>query len=285
MADERLWNKVAASFTQRFADSLAKENAQSILRAGVKMKGEDIDGYIVEIEEPIRLAEYRFDVPQTIEMFTDGLPTGLYQKILELDRPVTYEQWKQAAINRQQDYIHIKARLKAHCGGIAPSCPRGWIPRQMLTDPNAMDMSAGRTRGRVAGSEEINPASMPRGGYVPRGGYMSRGRGGGGRTRDLREVECYTCHKKGHLSCNCPQHTWNKPNESRNWNPRPSQGREAIVDDRSICDEEPPLTVPSDTQTPQQQANSWLQGVASAGEDVQELVMRDLVGREGFQNA
>ncbi len=73
------------------------------------MKGEDIDAYIVEIEELIRLAEYRFDVPQTIEVFTDGLPTGLYQKILELDRPTTYEQWKQAAINRQQDYIHMKA--------------------------------------------------------------------------------------------------------------------------------------------------------------------------------
>ncbi len=56
------------------------------------MKGEDIDAYIVKIEELIRLAEYRFDVPQTIEVFTDGLPTGLYQKILELDRPATYEQ-------------------------------------------------------------------------------------------------------------------------------------------------------------------------------------------------
>ncbi len=51
LADERLWNEVAASFTRRFTDSLAKENAQSILRAGVKMKGEDIDAYIIEIEE------------------------------------------------------------------------------------------------------------------------------------------------------------------------------------------------------------------------------------------
>ncbi len=126
--DERLWNEIAASFTQRFADSLAKENAQSILQAGVKMKGEDIDAYIVKIEELIRLAEYRFDVPQTIEVFTDGLPMGLYQKILELDRPATYKQWKQAAINRQQDYIHMKARLKAHRGGITTSRPRGWIP-------------------------------------------------------------------------------------------------------------------------------------------------------------
>ncbi len=142
-ADERLWNEVAASFTRRFADSLAKENAQSILWAGVKMRGEDIDAYVVEIEELIRLAEYRFDVPQTIETFTDGLPTGLYQKILELDRPTTYEQWKQAAINRQQDYIHMKARLKAHRGRTTTSRPRGWIPRHMLTDPNAMDTSAG----------------------------------------------------------------------------------------------------------------------------------------------
>src|SRR6266702_4004224 len=113
---------------------------------------------------------------------------------------------------------------------------------------------------------------------------MQRGRGRGS-TRDLCKVECYTCHKKGHLSHNCPQHIWNKPNESHNWNPCPSQGREAIVDDQSICDEERPSTAPSGTQTPQQQANSWLRGVASAGEDVQELVMRDLVGREGFQNA
>jgi len=89
------------------------------------------------------------------------------------------------------------------------------------------------------------------------------------------------------MSRNCPQHTWNRPNNNsqRNWTPRPSQGREAIVDDRSICDEEQPAIARSSTQTPQQQADSWLRGVATAGEDVQELVMRDLIGREGFQSA
>ncbi len=124
----------------------------------------------------------------------------------------------------------------------------------------------------------------PQGGYTPRGGYMQRGRGGG-RMGDLCEVECYTCHKKGHLSRNCPQHTWNKTNQSRSWIPRPSQGREAIVDDRSVYDEEQPSIARSSTQTPQQQADSWLRGVATAGEDVQELVMRDLIGREDFQHA
>ena len=280
--DERLWNEVAASFTRRFADSLAKENAQAMLRAGIKMKGEDIDVYIVKIEELIRLAEYRFDVPQTIETFMDGLPTGLYQKILELDRPHTYDQWKQAAINCQQDYIHMKARLRAHRGGaMSMPKPRGWMPPRLANDPNAMDTSAGRTRGRIAGSEDVNPATM-RGGYIPQGGFMQRGRGGG-RQRDLREVECYTCHRKGHLSRNCPQHTWNNQrNNQQSWTPRPSQGREAIVDDRSVVDEE---IITARTQTPQQQADMWLRGMATAGEDVQELVLRDLVGKEGFQNA
>jgi len=280
--DERLWNEVAASFTRQFADSLAKENAQAALRVRIKMKGEDIDAYIVEIEELIRLAEYRFDIPQTIKLFTDGLPTGLYQKILELDRPQTYDQWKQAAINRQQDYIHMKARLKAHRGGgTIPQKPRGWMPPRLMNDPNAMDTLAGRTRGRVTGSEEINPATMPRGGYVPRGGFTRRGG-----TRDLREVECYTCHKKGHLSRNCPQHTWNnnRQNNRQNWVQRSSQGREVVVDDRSIDGDEI-IAARTNTQTPQQQADTWLRGMATAGEDVQELVLRDLVGREGFQNA
>jgi len=58
-----------------------------------------------------------------------------------------------------------------------------------------------------------------------------------------------------------------------------------IVDDRSICDKEQTLVTRSSTQTPQQQADTWLRGMATAGEDMQELVMRDLVGREGFQNA
>ena len=56
-----------------------------------------------------------------------------------------------------------------------------------------------------------------------------------------------------------------------------------MVDDRSVYKEE--TTTRANTQTPQQQANEWLRGVATAGEDVQELVMRDLVGREGFQAA
>jgi len=53
-----------------------------------------------------------------------------------------------------------------------------------------------------------------------------------------------------------------------------------VVNNRSILNEDQVLV--THTQTPQQQADTWLQGMATAGEDVQGLVMRDLVGREGF---
>ncbi len=186
---------------------------------------------------------------------------GLYQKVLEFDRPQSYEQWKQAAINRQQVYMHMKARLQAHRGTLRPQIqPSGWILTHQLSNPNAMDMSAGRTRGRITRSEEINPSTMRsnayKGQYTPRGGFMQQGRGGG-RSRDIREVECYTCHQKGHFSCNCPQHSWNK-----------SRGREAIVDDQSMIDEEPAITNRSSTQTPQQSADTWLRGVANEQEEV-----------------
>ncbi len=51
------------------------------------------------------------------------------------------------------------------------------------------------------------------------------------------------------------------------------------------CNDEQTLVAQSSTQTPQQQADTWPRGMATAGEDVQEIVIRDLIGREGFQNA
>jgi len=39
------------------------------------------------------------------------------------------------------------------------------------------------------------------------------------------------------------------------------------------------------TMTPQQMASTWLQGVANKGEEVRDLIMRDLLGQEDFPNA
>jgi hypothetical protein len=48
-----------------------------------------------------------------------------------------------------------------------------------------------------------------------------------------------------------------------------------IVDDRSIADD----------RTPQQRATDWLLGVADENDDVKDIIMQELMGREDFQNA
>jgi len=255
--DERLWGEVARSFTQRFTNNMEKEDAQAQLRWGIKMKEGDIDAYIAQFEELARMAGYHLDEPQTIDTFTARLPLNLYLKTFELNQLRTYQQWREVVVKRQQQYVHARARMDAHKNSNNPK-PRigGWAPRGQLSHPDAMDTSAGRTRGRLAGSEDINYHTPP---YTPRGGFMQRGRGGGRPRRDIREVECYTCHKKGHFSRNCSQHVWNQPK---------SQGREAIVNDRSEADKSPPPR-----ENPQARAQHWLRSVAEEGEDMKDLVL------------
>jgi hypothetical protein len=48
-----------------------------------------------------------------------------------------------------------------------------------------------------------------------------------------------------------------------------------VVDNRSVADD----------QTPQQHANDWLTSIADEHDDVKDLVMQELWGKEDFQNA
>jgi hypothetical protein len=49
----------------------------------------------------------------------------------------------------------------------------------------------------------------------------------------------------------------------------------SIVDDRSVIDD----------RDPQQRATDWLSGVTNKNDDVKDIVMQELMGREDFQNA
>jgi hypothetical protein len=48
-----------------------------------------------------------------------------------------------------------------------------------------------------------------------------------------------------------------------------------VVDDRSVADD----------RTPQQRATDWLTSVADEHDDVKDIVMQELWGKEDFQNA
>ncbi len=156
---------------------MEKEDAQAQLRRGIKMKEGDIDVYVAQFEELTHMAGYRLDEPQTIDTFTAGLPLNLYLKTFELNQPRTYQQWREAVVKWQQQYVHAKARMDTHKNTNPRPQIGGWAPRGQLSHLDAMDTSAGRTRGRLAGSEEINYHAPP---YAPRGGALQRGRGGGG---------------------------------------------------------------------------------------------------------
>jgi phage terminase small subunit len=41
----------------------------------------------------------------------------------------------------------------------------------------------------------------------------------------------------------------------------------------------------SQQKNPQQQATDWLSGVAEENDDVKDIIMQELMGREDFQNA
>ncbi len=57
-----------------------------------------------------------------------------------------------------------------------------------------------------------------------------------------------------------------------------------MVDDCSVAEEET-IIASTLTELAQQQADEWPRGMATTHSDVPELIMRDLVRREGFQRA
>jgi hypothetical protein len=54
---------------------------------------------------------------------------------------------------------------------------------------------------------------------------------------------------------------------------------------RQIRQEESNIRVVADDRTPQQRANDWLTSVADKHDDVKDIVMQELWGKEDFQNA
>ena len=133
------------------------------------MKDGDINVYVAQFEELAQMAGYRLDEPQTIDTFMVGLPLNLYLKTFELDQPRTYQQWREVVVKHQQQYIHTQAQMDTHKNSNLKPQIGGWVPRGQLSHLDAMDTLAGRTRERLAGSEEIDYHKPP---YTPQGGFL-----------------------------------------------------------------------------------------------------------------
>ncbi|KAH9017061.1 hypothetical protein EDB85DRAFT_2155444 [Lactarius pseudohatsudake] len=269
-----LWTQVLLAFNRRFTDTLEKERAQATLKKGIKMRDGDIDAYITLFENLTCQAGYRPDSSLILEFFMNGLPKELFKKCYQWDSPRTYEDWKRSVLHRQEQWIHMKARQQAFSSSsVTPSRRNsgpppppyqgrsvGWMPpRGPPPDPNAMDTSAGRMRGRLAGSEDVNPNARR-----PRRMYHEEEEGG--------EDAGAHPETQGQSSAT-PQNT------PRGFPPlQPSNSRAADTED-------PLGGASTPQQSVQEQANGWLRGLREADEEVKDAIFKELWQKGDFPDA
>jgi hypothetical protein len=287
--DERLWIEVFDSFNRQFANVMEQEDAQAALAKGLQLEKGDLDKLITEFEQLVRHAGYDINQDLVLRIFTSALPNTMYEYILRnLRQPATYEQWRSAAIDQQRVYVHMRNRADRFKTKKLPPITT-WRPfgnqwRTPQGNPNAMDTSPGRTRARVAEAEDFLPGGNryeQRVGGSREGGYQ---KGPVQRDGQRKVLTCFFCGKPGHFARDCRQKRNNQgPSGPPRNNQAPMRARQIrqeesnirVVDDRSVADD----------RTPQQRATDWLTGVADEHDDVKDIVMQELWGKEDFQNA
>jgi hypothetical protein len=287
--DERLWVEVFDSFNRQFANVMEQEDAQAALAKGLQLEKGDLDKLITEFEQLVRHAGYDINQDLVLRIFTSALPNTMYEYILRtLPQPASYEQWRSAAIDQQKVYVHMRNRADRFKTKKLPPITT-WRPfgnqwKNPQRDPNAMDTSPGRTRARVAEAEDFLPGGNryeQRVGGSREGGYP---RGPVQRDGQRKVLTCFFCGKPGHFTRDCrqkrnnqgpsrPPHNTQIPTRTRQVRQEESNIR--VVDDRSVADD----------RTPQQRATDWLTSVADEHDDVKDIVMQELWGKEDFQNA
>jgi hypothetical protein len=277
--DERLWVEVFDSFNRQFANVMEQEDAQAALAKGLQLEKGDLDKLITEFEQLVCHAGYDINQDLVLRIFTSALPNSMYEYILRtLPQPATYEQWRTAAIDQQKVYVHMRNRADRFKTKKLPPITT-WRPfgnqwKNPQQNPNAMDTSPGRTRARVVEADEQRVGGSREGGY-PRGPVQNNGQ--------RKVLTCFFCGKPGHFARDCRQKRNNQGPSGPPRNIQPMRARQIrqeesnirVVDDRSVADD----------RTPQQRATDWLTSVADEHDDVKDIVMQELWGKEDFQNA
>jgi hypothetical protein len=161
--DERLWNEVFNSFNRQFANVMEQEDAQAALAKALQLEKGDQDKLIMEFKQLVRHAGYDVNQDLVLRIFTSALPNTMYEHILRtLPQPATYEQWRDAAIDQPQVFVHMRNRADWYKTKTKPPPTNTWKPfnlqwRNPQRDSNAMDTSPGWTRARNAEAEDFLP--------------------------------------------------------------------------------------------------------------------------------
>ena len=174
-AEENLWATIETQFHQAYTDTTEKQKAQHNVRE-LKMKGDDLDGFIAQFTTTAKKAGYDLDGEATLDVFQRALPYKLVANCVKFDHPVTWNDWTHAARHHQQEYIYLKERVK---GGERRARATKFQWRNALNNhnPNAMDIRCTRARATFTDEEK---------------------------RQRVQSGLCFHCNQKGHIARYCP---------------------------------------------------------------------------------
>lgn len=161
--NEWLWDSVELAFNCQFADKLTQERTLAKLKAGIKIKGEELNDYISHFEVLVRHVGLAINNQLVVNIFTTGLPYNMYKELYNIQPPlIMYEDWRATAIEQQKWFIHLKGqqdsfkqcleKFKMPC-----NAQQGRKALFGALKYEAMDTSPGRTRARLAEAEDFLP--------------------------------------------------------------------------------------------------------------------------------
>jgi hypothetical protein len=174
--DEDLWQEFEKEFKRAFISSTTKETAYVKLQA-LKMKGDQLNEYIVELVTLIGELGWDYDSEMSCHKFREGLPTPLARNIITMQgMPELLTQWIKFAQKYHSRWAMTKALgyqgKKDNQGRFKPQY-NPHKEKKKEHDPDAMDVDYTQMS-----SDE--------------------------RERLIKSGSCFRCKKQGHMSKDCP---------------------------------------------------------------------------------